>query len=138
METVTLSRTVETDEASLRAAIEDVESFMRAAGYDEVTVDGDDIRIRNHVGLLTIELDLRRIQEPDAVLACEQVDGIFREMTTTYGLETVDGRTTVTARTDFALDRAIVGPLLDATVIKRQRRKELTAQFDYLAALDGS
>jgi hypothetical protein len=133
METVTLQRTVSLSLSPLRAAITDVEPFMRAAGFDEVTVDGDEIHITNHVGLLTIELELRRIPDPDGVFAYEQVEGIFREMRTGYRLETVsDDRTTVTAGTDFALDRSIVGPLLDATVIKHQRRRELTAQFDYL------
>lgn len=136
METVTLRRTLRADDDRLRTAITDVEAFMRAAGFDEVTVEGDTIRITNHVGLLTIELELRRVPDEEAVLAYEQVEGIFREMTTTYGLEPESGgETTVTARTDFALDRAIVGPILDATVIKRQRRRELTAQFDYLEEL---
>jgi len=136
METVTLRRTLRAEEERLRAAITDVGAFMRAAGFDEVTVEGDAIHITNHVGLLTIDLELRRFPDAAAVLAYEQVEGIFREMTTTYGLEPEPGgETTVTARTDFALDRAIVGPILDATVIKRQRRRELTAQFDYLDGL---
>ena len=136
METVTLRRTLRVDPDRLRRAITDVGAFMRAAGFDEVAVEGDTIRITNHVGLLTIELELRQVPDAAAVLAYEQVEGIFREMTTTYGLEPEPGEgTTVTARTDFALDRAIVGPILDATVIKRQRRRELTAQFDYLEGL---
>lgn len=136
METVTLRRTLRADDDRLRAAITEVGPFMRAAGFDEVTVEGDAIRITNHVGLLTIELELRRVPDAEAVLAYEQVEGIFREMTTTYGLECEPGdETTITARTDFALDRAIVGPILDATLIRRQRRRELTAQFDYLEEL---
>jgi hypothetical protein len=30
------------------------------------------------------------------------------------------------------LDVSVVGPMLDATVITRQRRRELTAHMDYL------
>lgn len=41
-------------------------------------------------------------------------------------------RTVVSATTEFQLRAPAVGSLLDATVIKRQRRKELNAQFDHL------
>jgi hypothetical protein len=41
---------------------------------------------------------------------------------------------TLTATTEFELDRDLVGPILDATVISRQRKRELTRQFDYLAS----
>ena len=34
--------------------------------------------------------------------------------------------------TEFALDVEVVGATLDATIIARQRRKELERQFDYL------
>lgn len=55
-------------------------------------------------------------------------------METRYELAERDGGTGITATTTFAVDVALVGELLDATVIKRQRKKELTAQFDYLEA----
>ncbi|WP_251133223.1 hypothetical protein [Halorubrum sp. 2020YC2] len=40
----------------------------------------------------------------------------------------------MTATTAFALDVAVIGDFLDATVIERQRRAELSAQFDWLEA----
>lgn len=53
-------------------------------------------------------------------------------MDTHYELEeTVDG-TQVTATTTFSLDVALVGELLSTTVVKRQRRRELEAQFDWI------
>nr|WP_256335738.1 hypothetical protein [Halopenitus persicus] len=55
-------------------------------------------------------------------------------MTTSYTVTAADGGSEVTATTEFALDVAIVGDVLDATVIKRQRRRELEAQFDWLEA----
>jgi|AntRauTorcE11898_2_1112593.scaffolds.fasta_scaffold11352_1 hypothetical protein len=131
METVSLSRSFEGEIEAVREAMLDLRPFMEAAGFDEVEVDGDEMTITNHVGLLTIELDLRCI-ETDSVLAYEQVDGIFETMTTRYTLEEGDGTVTVTATTDFALDVNLVGSILDGTIISRQRRKELTAQFDYL------
>ena len=138
MKRVRVSRTVDADSETLSSAIADVGPFMRAAGFDEVTVDGESVSITNHVGLLTIELDLRLLDDPDAVLAYEQVDGIFEVMETRYELAPdSDARTTVTATTTFALDVSIVGPLLDGTIIRRQRRRELTAQFDYLESLVG-
>jgi hypothetical protein len=131
METVSLSRSFEGDIDTVREAMLDLGPFMEAAGFDGVDVDDDAMHIENNVGLLTIELDLRCI-ETDSVLAYEQVDGIFETMTTRYTLEPGDGTVTVTATTDFALDVDLVGPILDGTVISRQRKKELTAQFDYL------
>ncbi|MFW5934441.1 MAG: hypothetical protein ACOCQL_01170 [Halolamina sp.] len=40
----------------------------------------------------------------------------------------------VTDRREFGADVALVGKLLDATVNKRQRRRELAQQFDWLDA----
>jgi hypothetical protein len=97
------------------------------------TVDGDHLHLENQVGLATVELDLRVVERPDADLAYEQADGFFETMDTVYTVEPVDGGTEVTATTDFELDVALVGAILDATVIKRQRRHELTSQFDWLA-----
>jgi carbon monoxide dehydrogenase subunit G len=135
MQTVTVTRTIDAPLAAVRDAITDVEPFMRAAGFDEVTVDGDDIHIANRVGIATIELDLERVDAPDAVLAYEQRAGIFESMRTVYHVEAVDAeRARVEATTDFALDVALVGDLMDATIIRRQRTTELDAQFDHLEA----
>jgi hypothetical protein len=133
METVTLEQTFETAPDTLRALITDIEPFIEACGFDHVAVDGSDVHIENSVGLATIELDVAVVDAPDAVLVYEQREGIFEEMTTRYELHEEDGATRLTATTDFALDVALVGMILDATVIKRQRRKELTAQFEYLS-----
>jgi hypothetical protein len=38
----------------------------------------------------------------------------------------------VRATTEFELGVTVIGDALDSTVIERQRRKELTAQFDWL------
>jgi carbon monoxide dehydrogenase subunit G len=131
MQSVTLSRRVDAPPDAVREAMADVEGFMLGAGFSEATVDGDELHIANHVGLATVELDLRLL-DTDAALAYEQVDGIFEAMTTTYDLEPDDCGTLVTARTEFELDVALVGAILDATVIKRQRRSELRQQFDWL------
>ncbi|MFC7134300.1 MULTISPECIES: SRPBCC family protein [Salinibaculum] len=131
METVSLSRSFEGSAADVRAAMTDLGPFMEAAGFDEVTVDGDRIEITNHVGLLTITLSLRRL-DTGVALAYEQVDGVFDTMETRYTLSEGEGTVTVTATTDFELDAALVGPILDGTIISRQRRRELTGQFDYL------
>ena len=137
MESITLSHVVDAPPSAVRDAIADIEPLMRAAGFDEVQLDGDRLEIAKAVGLLKISLSLRILDEPDATLTYEQVEGIFAEMVTYYDVETTDAGTTVTATTEFALDASLVGPILDATIIKRQRRKELTAQFDYLADVTG-
>jgi carbon monoxide dehydrogenase subunit G len=134
MQSVTISRTIEAPDAALREAMLDLEPFMRAAGFDSVDVDGDTIHVANTVGIATIELELAIVPDPAATLTYEQREGIFEAMRTTYTVApTEDGDASeVTATTQFALDVAIVGDVLDATVIKRQRRAELNAQFDYL------
>lgn len=132
METVTVTRKLDADPDRIRAAMTDIGEFMRAAEFDDVTVEGDAVTIANSVGLATIELDLRMVEEPDAVVAYEQVDGIFEEMVTWYYLSETGEGVEVSATTEFALQARLIGPLLDATVIKRQRRVELNAQFDYL------
>jgi carbon monoxide dehydrogenase subunit G len=137
MQTVTVTRTIAAPAEAVREAILDVEPFMRAAGFDEVTVDGDGIHLTNRVGIATIELGLEIVDDPTAVLAYEQREGIFESMRTEYHIETVTDGTRVEATTDFALDVALVGDLLDSTIIRRQRRKELDAQFDHLEATLG-
>jgi hypothetical protein len=132
MQSVTVSRTIDAPKSAIRAAMDDVEAFMLAAGFDDVIVDGDEIILRNRVGIATIELTLERVDAPDATLAYEQREGIFESMRTVYRLDDADDGTRVEATTDFALDVALVGDLLDSTIIRRQRHKELDAQFDYL------
>ena len=137
MQSVTVRRDVDVPLDVVRERIADVPAFMRAAGFDDVSVDGDRIRIANTVGwLFEIELTLERVERDDAVLAYEQRDGIFDEMTTAYWVDGSDEGSTVRATTDFALDVAYAGPAFDATVVKRQRRAEITKQFDYLESGD--
>lgn len=136
METVTVGRTIGGDADRIRAAMTDVGPFMRAANFSDVTVDGDVVRIANRVGLATIELTLEVVEDEDAVLAYEQRDGIFDEMTTRYTVTEAPDAVEVEATTEFAVQARLVGPLLDATVVSRQRRKELNAQFDHLETLE--
>ncbi|WP_415379633.1 SRPBCC family protein [Halosimplex sp. TS25] len=132
MQSVTVSRRIDAPPERVRTAMDDLEAFMLAAGFTEVTVDGDEMHLENQVGLATVTLDLR-VVDTDADLAYEQADGFFETMDTEYRVKAVgDGASEVTATTDFALDVALVGQILDATVIKRQRRHELEQQFDWL------
>jgi carbon monoxide dehydrogenase subunit G len=132
MERVSLTRTVPADPETVTALITDVAPFIRAAGFDEVTVGGDDLDITNRVGLFEIELELE-IVETDAVLRYEQRQGIFESMMTEYTVEAVEGGTEVTAVTEYsALDLPVLGEMIDSTVILRQRSKELNNQFDWL------
>jgi hypothetical protein len=132
MNTVTLSRSVDGSAESVREAIGDLQAFTEAAGFDGVAVEDDVVTITNHVGLLEIQLELVVTRDEPETLVLEQRDGIFESMTTWY---TVTGDTEsceVTAETEFALDVAVVGQVLDATVIERQRSTELTRQLDWL------
>jgi carbon monoxide dehydrogenase subunit G len=138
MESISLSRTIAAPLEEVRALIEDVESFMEAAGFDTVRLDGDSLTIENGFAIASIRLDLELVEDPEAVLAYQQVDGIFEEMYTAYELTETEAGTKVTARTDFALDVSVVGGFLDGTVIRRQRTRELREQFDYLEAEAGA
>ncbi|MBV0900544.1 SRPBCC family protein [Haloarcula salina] len=132
MERVSLTRTVDADPDTVIDRITDVEPFMRAAGFDDVTVEGDTVVIQNHVGLFQIELVVELI-ETDAVLTYEQREGIFESMVTDYTVEAVDGGTEVTATTEYtALDLPVLGTMIDSTIVSRQRSKELNRQFDWL------
>jgi hypothetical protein len=138
MQSVTVTRDIDASPEALRERIEDVESFMRAAKFDDVAVEGDTVRISNAVGFLfEIELTLELVDRDDAVLAYEQRDGIFDEMWTAYTVEERGDGARVTATTEFAVDVAYAGPAFDATVVKRQRRLELGNQFDYLESAEG-
>lgn len=133
MQTVAVRRTVAADPEAVRAAMADVERFMRAGGFTEARATDDEIYLRQDLGLGRIELHLDVVEDPDAALAYEQREGVFREMRTRYEVEAVDEGTRVTATTAFELG-GVVGSVLDATVVKRKRRQELTAQFDHLEA----
>lgn len=134
MQTVSVSRTLAADADAVRDAVADVERFMRAGGFSEAWVEGDEIFLRQNLGLARIELDLVVADDPAAELAYEQRDGIFDQMRTRYVVEPVESGTRVTATTDFELG-GVVGSVLDATVVKRKRRSELNAQLDYLESV---
>ena len=133
MRTVSVSRTVAADVDRVRSAIREVEPFMAAGGFSEASVDDGEIYLRQELGLGRIELRLDIVDDPDAALAYEQREGVFERMRTRYEVEAEDGGTRVTATTAFELG-GVVGSVLDATVVKRKRRSELNAQFDYLEA----
>ena len=134
MERISISRHFDADPQTVRAAIDETAAFMRGAGFDAVRYDDGDLYIGNRVGLFEIELELDVVPDDEAVLAYEQREGVFESMRTEYHVAAEDGGTTVTAMTDYEmLDLAVVGTLLDASVVRRQRRKELEAQFDWLA-----
>jgi hypothetical protein len=133
MTTVSVTRRLDAAPEAVRDAIADHEAFMAAGGFDEVAVEDGHIHLTNRVGIATIDLDLAVVDAADAALAYEQREGIFEEMYTEYRVRPDDGGSEVRARTTFTLG-GILGDALDATVIKRQRRREITAQFDYLAS----
>lgn len=131
MQRITVRRTIAADPPTVRAVIADHERFMRAGGFTEATVSGGEIYLRQELGLATIELQLDILEDADAVLAYEQREGIFSHMRTRYEVYAASEGSQVSATTEFELG-GVVGSVLDATVVKRKRRQELSAQFDYL------
>jgi len=136
MNVVRMRRRVDAPPERVAERVRDVVPFLEAAGFDSVDREGNDVHIENRVGVLGIELTLQLVEEPDTALAYEQRDGVFESMRTTYRIVPDSDGSEVIAETAFALDVAVVGDFLDATVIERQRKKELSAQFDYLEALE--
>jgi hypothetical protein len=63
-----------------------------------VSVEDEEIYLRQNIGLGRIELDLQVVLDADVALAYEQIEGIFNEMRTEYELETVPEGTRTTAR----------------------------------------
>jgi hypothetical protein len=135
METVSRRRVFDASADAVRDAIGDVDAFMRAAGFDEVRRDGDTITLSKALGLLKVKLVVRLLDEEDAALAYEQLEGIFSEMITRYTVEPVDGGVEVVGTTSFEIDAAIAGSMLDATIVSRQRGRELDAQLDHLESI---
>ncbi|NIB99315.1 SRPBCC family protein [Halobacterium sp. R2-5] len=136
MNDVTETRRIAAPPAAVEDATTDLEAFVRSAGFDEVDVDGETIRVANSVGIADIVLELEVVDREGAALAYEQREGIFGQMWTSYAVEArADGEESeVIAQTAFSLDVPVVGDVLDATLIERQRRKELRAQLDWLEA----
>ena len=115
----------------IRPLIEDAQRFMEAGQFDEVTYDGRTLTLANVIGFARIELTLNVIDDADAALAYEQDAGLFEEMQTRYTVHPEDGGTRVRATTEFRLG-GVAGTVLDSTIIKRQRRREIHTQFEYL------
>jgi carbon monoxide dehydrogenase subunit G len=136
-QSVSVSRTIPADPETVRDLVTDLERFMRAGGFSEVSVEDEEIYLRQNIDLGGIELDLQVVLDADVALAYEQIEGIFNEMRTEYELETVPEGTRIRARTEFELG-GVFGSVLDATVVKRKRRSELNAQFDYLEDAAGT
>jgi carbon monoxide dehydrogenase subunit G len=133
MERVTCTREIDRPAAAVREDIDDVTALTESAGFDSVHRDDDTITVTNTVGLAQLELTFR-LRETDADLAYEMTDGLFEEMTTWYDVEaTGEQSCRVEITTAFTLGRGVLGDVLDATVIRRQRESELTAQLDWLA-----
>lgn len=138
MESITVSRTYPTGPDAIEGAMADVQPFMKSTGFDEVDVDGRTMHIQNRVGIATLELTLELVDVDEYALAYEHREGIFETMTTTYTVAPADGGSKVTVRTEFEIDVALAGGFLDATVIKRQRKKELNAQLDWLETVEAT
>lgn len=157
MESVTVTRTIDAPVEAVEAEMADLESFMLSAGFDEVSVEGDRMTLVMGFTILRMKLVLDLVASDEHDVVYEQHEGPFEFMRTWYDVEPAgdgDGRgagsdgagggndedasgddrerTVVSATTEFQLRAPAVGSLLDATVIKRQRRKELNAQFDHL------
>ncbi len=132
MEKVRVSRSFEASGRRVRETVrKDVPAFIRASGFDSVTVEGDLYTVSRNIGLATFELTLERV-ESDELLEFEQIEGIFDRMWTEYRLEDQTHGCELVATTEFTLGK-ILGPVLDGTMINTQRVREFELQFDYVA-----
>ncbi|MFQ3295788.1 MAG: hypothetical protein ACI9PP_001473 [Halobacteriales archaeon] len=132
MANISRSRVLSADPGAVERAItDDVAAFMRTAGYDSVQLEDGRLELEQTLGLANFSLTLRIVDDSDSVLALEQEAGHFEAMTTNYKVESVNGGTELSARTEFTLG-GVVGSVLDETLVRRQRGKELEAQFDFV------
>lgn len=132
MANISRSRVLSADPGTVERAItDDVAAFMRTAGYDSVQLEAGRLELEQTLGLANFSLTLRIVDDSDSVLALEQEAGHFEAMTTNYEVESVNGGTELSARTEFTLG-GVVGSVLDETLVRRQRGKELEAQFDFV------
>ncbi|WP_251133222.1 hypothetical protein [Halorubrum sp. 2020YC2] len=90
MNSVSLSRAIDTPPEVVRDAMDDLGAFVRSSGFDEVAVDGETVRVADEVGVASVELTLDLVDDPDADLACEQREGIFESMRTEYVVAPTD------------------------------------------------
>lgn len=132
MGSVSVSQWFDAPPAAVEAVLADDEPLLRAAGFDEVDVDGTTVEVSTRIGLAELSLTLQRVEPDDAVVAYEQREGFFEEMRTAYAVRPTDGGSRVTATTTFELPVPLVGDVLDATVVERKRRRELDAQLGYI------
>lgn len=135
MKTVTRQRELDASETDIRDAITDVETFMQSAGFDEIERDGNTLTLGKAHGLLKVKLVVRLLDEDDSVLAYEQEEGIFAEMTSRYTVEAQQEGVDVHASTRFEIDETLDDSMLDEATVATQRGKELEAQLDYLETL---
>lgn len=132
MARVSGSRILDAPPSRVRSAIrDDLEGFVGAGGFDEVTRRDEEFELSRSLGLATLELTVRLDRDTDTVLAFDAVDGIFERMHTEYEVEAVDSGSRVVARTDFTLG-GLVGNALDETLVSTQRKREFEDQFEYL------
>lgn len=132
METVSVSRTFDSPPDAVREVIlADVPAFIRASGFDSVLIDGEEITVSREIGIATFELTLEE-RESNHLLAFDQTAGLFERMWTDYRLEATDTGSKLTATTEFTIG-GVLAPVLDGTMIHKQRTREFELQFDYVA-----
>lgn len=132
METVAVQREYDVAANGLKRLVTDVESFYDAAGF-EVERHGDRLELTKRLAVARFELEVALIDDADAALAYEQLDGPFGDMETRYLVEDVDDGSRLTIETSFEPPASGFGTFLNGALIKRQRGSELDAVDDLLA-----
>lgn len=123
METVTVTREFDAPADIVQEVVRDADTFLRAVGFD-VSRDGDVLTLARQVAIKRIELRVRLVDD-DAVLAYEQVEGIFEEMRTRYVVTGTDGGCSVTVETAFEPPTSGFGTFINDMAVKHLRRSEL-------------
>lgn len=132
METVTVTRSFDAPEVAVREVVlDDIPAFVRASGFDRIDVVDEAITVSKDIGMATFELTLEQ-RESNHLLAFEQTEGLFDRMWTDYRLDSDEDGSKLTATTEFSLG-GVLAPVLEPTMITRQRTREFERQFDYVA-----
>lgn len=132
METASVEREFEVAPTVVEDVLDDVTTFYDAAGF-EVDRDGERLELVKRLAIARFELDVELVDDEDAALAYEQVDGPFAAMRTRYLVDETDDGSRLTIETNFEAPTSGFGTFINGALIKRQRGTELDAMEELLA-----
>ncbi|MFB6146877.1 MAG: SRPBCC family protein [Halobacteriaceae archaeon] len=132
MESVSVRRRIDARADTIRSLVTDTEAFMEAGGFEDVSVEDEQIEFTTGIGPASTTMRLRMVPDEDAVIAFELADGPLKEFNGSYTVEETSTGTVVIAQAGIQLTDIAISSLFDGTVLKSRLRNVFEAQVDYL------